>query len=81
MRVQQIKLVMPLEVRANSCILHSEDRTCILYPPGYFSDGPKSSSFWQLDYYQPYFDVDTKTVSRVHTHLAGYSDSSPSPLM
>ncbi|KAI0663068.1 Yip1-domain-containing protein [Cubamyces menziesii] len=32
---------------------------------GYISDGPaKSSGFWTLDYYQPYFDVDTKTVLR-----------------
>ena len=30
---------------------------------GYFSDRPKSSGFWQLEYYQPYFDVDTKMVS------------------
>ena len=48
---------------------------------GYRSDVPKNSGFWQLEYYQPYFDVDTKTVSRVHTHLAGYSYSYPSPLM
>ena len=33
------------------------------YTTGYFSNGPsKSSGFWQLEYYQPYFDVDTKTV-------------------
>ncbi|KAH9943095.1 Yip1-domain-containing protein [Epithele typhae] len=32
---------------------------------GYFSEGPaKPSGFWQLEYYQPYFDVDTKTVLR-----------------
>ena len=30
---------------------------------GYFADRPKSSGFWQLEYYQPYFDVDTKMVS------------------
>ena len=30
---------------------------------GYSSNGSaKSSSFWQLEYYQPYFDVDTKMV-------------------
>ncbi|KAI0771889.1 Yip1-domain-containing protein [Trametes elegans] len=31
---------------------------------GFISDGPKNSGFWTLDYYQPYFDVDTKTVIR-----------------
>ncbi|KAI0751387.1 Yip1-domain-containing protein [Daedaleopsis nitida] len=32
---------------------------------GFISDGPsKNSGFWQLEYYQPYFDVDTKTVIR-----------------
>ncbi|KAI0723348.1 hypothetical protein C8Q76DRAFT_722548 [Earliella scabrosa] len=32
---------------------------------GYISDGPaKSSGFWQVEYYQPYFDVDTMTVIR-----------------
>ncbi|KIP12855.1 hypothetical protein PHLGIDRAFT_113442 [Phlebiopsis gigantea 11061_1 CR5-6] len=31
---------------------------------GYIPDRPGKSGFWQLDYYQPYFDVDTKIVLR-----------------
>ncbi|KAL1946928.1 hypothetical protein VTO73DRAFT_15032 [Trametes versicolor] len=32
---------------------------------GFISDGPsKNAGFWTLDYYQPYFDVDTHTVLR-----------------
>ncbi|RDX53168.1 Yip1-domain-containing protein [Lentinus brumalis] len=41
---------------------------------GYISDGPKRSGFWQLEYYQPYFDVDTKTViRRCYTTLLPHS--------
>ncbi|EIM87379.1 Yip1-domain-containing protein [Stereum hirsutum FP-91666 SS1] len=37
---------------------------------GYIADQPRSSSFWSLDYYQSYFDIDTKTVlSRCLTTL------------
>jgi hypothetical protein len=35
-------------------------------PAGYFVDAPARPSgaggFWTVDYYQPFFDVDTKTV-------------------
>ncbi|KAI0080758.1 Yip1-domain-containing protein [Panus rudis PR-1116 ss-1] len=32
---------------------------------GYTTDGPsKPTGFWTIEYYQPYFDVDTKTVLR-----------------
>ncbi len=32
-------------------------------PTGYIPDRPvKAGGFWTVDYYQPYFDVDTKTV-------------------
>lgn len=45
---------------------------------GYISDGPsKSSGFWTLDYYQPYFDVDTKTVSMT----VNPSTSAPLPFL
>lgn len=36
---------------------------------GYIADQPRSSSFWSLDYYQSYFDVDTKTVRLVPFRL------------
>ncbi|KAG8754353.1 hypothetical protein FRC14_005160 [Serendipita sp. 396] len=29
---------------------------------GYIRDQPSKSSFWNVEYYQPYFDVDTQTV-------------------
>ncbi|EKM59703.1 uncharacterized protein PHACADRAFT_250374 [Phanerochaete carnosa HHB-10118-sp] len=31
---------------------------------GYIPDRPGKSSFWNVEYYQPYFDIDTKTVFR-----------------
>lgn len=42
-------------------------------PAGYLQDQPKGSSgFWQIEYYQPYFDVDTKTVSGIlHLVVSG----------
>lgn len=38
--------------------------TCIYgFCTGYIPDGSaKSGGFWTIEYYQPYFDVDTKTV-------------------
>ena len=52
---------------------------CVLYwsllTLGYEADGSarKPSGFWTIEYYQPYFDVDTKTVrprsSFFHTHM------------
>jgi protein YIPF1/2 len=34
----------------------------IRFPQGYISDGPGKTSFWQVEHYQSYFDVDTHTV-------------------
>ncbi|OCH93620.1 Yip1-domain-containing protein [Obba rivulosa] len=45
---------------------------------GYRTDngGPRSSAFWTLEYYQPYFDIDTKTVlRRCYTTLLPTSSS------
>ncbi|KAM5535664.1 hypothetical protein V8D89_010651, partial [Ganoderma adspersum] len=43
---------------------------------GYFADRPKSSGFWQLEYYQPYFDVDTKmVVKRCYTTLLPHTSN------
>lgn len=62
--------VIRVEVRSTLC---GEDRvkslTAALFK-GYIADQPRSSSFWSLDYYQSYFDIDTKTVlSRCLTTL------------
>jgi len=45
---------------------------------GFIPDGgaPRKSGFWTLEYYQPYFDVDTKTVlRRCYTTLLPHSSS------
>lgn len=39
----------------------------IIVDTGYETDAAprKPSGFWTIEYYQPYFDVDTKTVSQI----------------
>ncbi|KAJ8517167.1 hypothetical protein ONZ45_g5617 [Pleurotus djamor] len=41
---------------------------------GYLQDQPKGASgFWQIEYYQPYFDVDTKTASLDSNCFSAYA--------
>lgn len=62
------------EVRRKFCRIFSPDAY-----PGYLTDHTThkgSSGFWTVDYYQPYFDVDTSTVlKRCYTTLLPTSPS------
>lgn len=72
MREQPRIQVVVLELLLVSIIQYRKGPLLILFKfpgmSGYAMDGgvpAKPSGFWTVEYYQPYFDVDTKTVRQL----------------
>ena len=58
--------VLELEIPTDVSAIYTQTLACLNFASGYLSEetAQKKSTggFWTVEYYQPYFDVDTKTV-------------------